>query len=242
MRVAVPAMRTTRTFLCVSFLSAFLWNGVAIAQEPQQAWPDTALAGVRRLLSEKRFGDARVEAGRVIQALLRDDHIAADDERAALTEAVVFRAIAESRTMQNDRAAWEWYVAANLSPDYAAKLHAELDEAGAFPTLKQLWSPVADVARLLPSDPTAVPPKIVSRAGLVYPMRARRLHIEARIVVESLIDRSGKVTRPRVVTQDLDPSLIVAALDALSKWVFEPGRAAGKPVPVIYNLTIDFKL
>jgi TonB family protein len=232
-------MKTTQAFLCVSL---FFWSGVAIAQEPQQAWPGTALAGVRELLSEKRFADARDAAERVIQALLQDDHIAANDERAALTEAVAFRAVAESRTMRNDLAEWDWYVAANLSPDYAAKLHADLDEAGAFPKLEHLWDRPPDARLPLPKDVSAMPPKIVKRAELVYPMRARRLHIESAVVVESLIDRSGQIRMPRIVTPDLDPSLVVAALDALSKWVFEPGRLAGKPVTVIYHLTINFKL
>jgi TonB family protein len=32
------------------------------------------------------------------------------------------------------------------------------------------------------------------------------------------------------------------ALDAVKRWKFRPGTLNGQPVPVIYNLTVNFRL
>jgi outer membrane biosynthesis protein TonB len=36
--------------------------------------------------------------------------------------------------------------------------------------------------------------------------------------------------------------LDVAALDAIRQWKFKPGTLNGNPVPVYYNLTVNFRL
>ena len=36
------------------------------------------------------------------------------------------------------------------------------------------------------------------------------------------------------------PELDAAAMDAVKQWTFEPGRLNGNPVPVIFNLTVNF--
>ena len=40
----------------------------------------------------------------------------------------------------------------------------------------------------------------------------------------------------------LSHGLDQAAVDAIRQWTFEPATIDGKPVPVIFNLTIRFKL
>ena len=224
---------------CLILLSALVWSTAATGQESLQPWLDIALKGTRELLSQKRFADARTSADGLIQVLLLDDRVSTDDERAALTQAVVLRAIAESRTVRNDLAVWDWYVAANLSPAETAKLQKDLEGAAVFPKVEHLWDERPDVRLIRPSDQG---PKFVTRPGPSYPLRARRLYAESKVVVESLIETNGRVTRPRVLTPDVDPSLIFAALDAMSKWTFEPARIDGTPAAIIYNLTVNFEL
>jgi periplasmic protein TonB len=36
--------------------------------------------------------------------------------------------------------------------------------------------------------------------------------------------------------------LDLQALEAVRKWKFKPGTLNGQPVPVIYNLTVNFRL
>jgi protein TonB len=59
------------------------------------------------------------------------------------------------------------------------------------------------------------------------------------VVLEALIDVKGEVAATRIVpgVSGLDQ----AALDAVRQWVYEPTFVAGKRVPVIVMLTINFR-
>ena len=59
------------------------------------------------------------------------------------------------------------------------------------------------------------------------------------------LDVGGKVvlvSREVAVDGSLAPDLDTAAMDAVKQWTFEPATQGGKPVPVIFNLTINFTL
>jgi TonB family protein len=74
-----------------------------------------------------------------------------------------------------------------------------------------------------------------------YPEFARLAAIEGKVTVESSIDSEGCVTEVRVLKglhRDLDRS----ALEAVRNWVFEPAKAAGKPVKVSYVLSVNFEI
>ncbi|PYQ26205.1 MAG: hypothetical protein DMF56_25500 [Acidobacteria bacterium] len=61
------------------------------------------------------------------------------------------------------------------------------------------------------------------------------------VILEAVIDRNGNVTEARVL-KGLPFGLEQSALDAIKKWRFKPGTLNGQPVPVYYNLTINFQL
>ena len=61
------------------------------------------------------------------------------------------------------------------------------------------------------------------------------------MIIEAIIDRNGNVTDARVL-KPLPMGLDQQALDAVKKWKFKPGTLNGQPVPVIYNLTVTFRL
>jgi len=55
--------------------------------------------------------------------------------------------------------------------------------------------------------------------------------------------RPGEEPRLDLVQQGADPRLDKAALDAVRKWTYKPARdAKGKPVAVIFTVTIRFAL
>jgi len=85
------------------------------------------------------------------------------------------------------------------------------------------------------------PPVAVSRVQPVYTEVARKAHIEGTVIIETIIDRNGNVTDARVL-RGLPLGLDQAALDAMKRWKFQPGRFNGQPVPVIFTLTVTFKL
>ena len=60
-----------------------------------------------------------------------------------------------------------------------------------------------------------------------------------RVTVLFVVDESGRVQNPVVQTSD-DPSLEQAALDAIRKWRFQPGKRGGESVPFRMRLPIVF--
>jgi len=82
------------------------------------------------------------------------------------------------------------------------------------------------------------PPRLVSSALPIYPAGARDAGIEGDVVVDTTIDKTGKVTGMKVVSGNA--MLRQAALDALRQWKYEPSKLNGEPVPVQMTVTIRF--
>lgn len=61
------------------------------------------------------------------------------------------------------------------------------------------------------------------------------------VILEAVITKHGCVRSVRPLRQSPFPDVNGAAIFAMSQWKFSPGRLNGKPVDVIYNLTINFK-
>ncbi|MCX7882257.1 MAG: energy transducer TonB [Brevinematales bacterium] len=74
-----------------------------------------------------------------------------------------------------------------------------------------------------------------------YPEEARRLGIEGAVVVKLYINERGEVEDIEIVKSP-DKLLSQAALKSLQKARFSPARASGKPVPVILEFTLRFRL
>jgi len=103
-----------------------------------------------------------------------------------------------------------------------------------------------DVDPNVPGEPVKVghdvtAPKKIKSVEPVYPESARADRESGIIIFEANINRNGCVTAIRIL-KPLSPRLNNSALLALSQWRFTPGLLDGKPVDVVYNLTINFKL
>ena len=85
------------------------------------------------------------------------------------------------------------------------------------------------------------PPIATRRVDPVYTDVARKAHIEGLVIVETIIDRDGNVTDVRIL-KGLPMGLDQSAIDAVKRWKFTPGSLNGQPVPVIFTLTVNFKL
>jgi protein TonB len=88
----------------------------------------------------------------------------------------------------------------------------------------------------------AHPPVAVSRVQPVYPPAARARLIEGQILLEVVVDRQGAVEDDVRITKSI-PLLEAAAVAAVRRWRFTPGRdAAGRPVRVLLEVPIRFQL
>jgi periplasmic protein TonB len=75
----------------------------------------------------------------------------------------------------------------------------------------------------------------------IYTEAARRARIQGFVVIEAVVDRNGNVTEARVL-KPLPLGLDQAALEAVKRLRFKPATLNGQPVPVYYNLTVNFQL
>ena len=102
---------------------------------------------------------------------------------------------------------------------------------------------VYEVAEVMPEFPggTQALFKFISE-NLEYPQHAIDGQIEGRVVVQFVVDKTGKVGNIQVV-RSIDKLLDQAAIDvvrALPAW--KPGMQNGQPVNVRYTLPGSFKL
>lgn len=74
-----------------------------------------------------------------------------------------------------------------------------------------------------------------------YPRFARQARIEGTVVMSCVIDRQGRI-RSAEIEKSVHPILDEAALAAVRQWRFRPGTLNGRPVDVIFHLTVNFSL
>ena len=84
-------------------------------------------------------------------------------------------------------------------------------------------------------------PLVVKRVEPEYPEAYRQFRITGIIILELALSETGAVDRVAVV-KSLGPALDAAGIAAVRKWTFTPATRDGKPVPSLFNLTINFKL
>ena len=84
------------------------------------------------------------------------------------------------------------------------------------------------------------PPKLIKEVAPIYPKVARQARVEGTIVLGVKTDISGRVTEVKVLRSI--PLLDQAAVDAVRQWIYEPFILKEEPSPVVFSLTITFKL
>jgi protein TonB len=76
---------------------------------------------------------------------------------------------------------------------------------------------------------------------IVYPEIAKRAGVEGKVYVLAFVDESGTVTKVQLI-KGIGAGCDEAALDAVLKTKFKPGKQRGKPVKVQVSVPIIFKL
>jgi protein TonB len=83
-------------------------------------------------------------------------------------------------------------------------------------------------------------PRLIRSVKPRYPQEAFVKKIQGVVVLEILIDASGRVVDARVL-QSI-PLLDAAAIAAVKQWVFQPAARRGRPVPTLANAPITFRI
>ncbi|HVR44418.1 MAG TPA: energy transducer TonB [Thermoanaerobaculia bacterium] len=88
---------------------------------------------------------------------------------------------------------------------------------------------------------SVTPPRVLVRVDPIYPAEAKLARVSGLVILEAIINEAGAVENVRVL-KGLPFGLDQAALEAVRQWTFSPGTADGKPVSVVFNLTVNFRL
>lgn len=106
------------------------------------------------------------------------------------------------------------------------------------------WSASADTSKVY-STVDEMPQIIGGLEALYksikYPEKARASNIEGQVFVQFVLDRQGKVTNPTII-RDIGGGCGDAAIAALKKVKFTPGKLGGEIVKVQYTLPVKFQI
>lgn len=84
------------------------------------------------------------------------------------------------------------------------------------------------------------PPKVLERVEPKYPAEARAANIGGMVVLETRINEDGSLGEIRVL-RPLGYGLDEAAIEAVKQWKFQPAREGGRPLSVVYTVTLNFR-
>jgi protein TonB len=84
------------------------------------------------------------------------------------------------------------------------------------------------------------PPRLVRRVDPIYPDVAKQARIQGDVRIDAIIDTQGRVVEMKVLSGH--PLLATSALNAVGKWVYEPTYLNEQPIPVVLEVTVEFRL
>lgn len=86
-------------------------------------------------------------------------------------------------------------------------------------------------------------PEPLSGPALQYPELLRQAQIQGRVMVEAIIDTTGRAEPGSIkIVQSPHPGFDQPAKSYMRQALFRPARVHGRPVRVLVRLPIDFKL
>jgi protein TonB len=107
-----------------------------------------------------------------------------------------------------------------------------------------------------PSTPTVAPavpdvplpvggdvkaPVVIRRVQPIYPKLALTARMNGTVIVECIIDKTGRVREAHVV-RSTSTLFDQTAVEAVQQWQFAPGSLHGQAVDTIFDLTVTFRV
>jgi TonB family protein len=134
---------------------------------------------------------------------------------------------------------------AGLVPDYWRSVIERLDQAGVLPPEPaNVTYPGGCGSAPSVDDPcrigkTVKPPKPISTNDPPFSDIGRIAHLRGTTILATVVDETGHTKKTRVVTP-LGCGFDDRAVDAVSRWLFNPATRDGKPVPVQITVEVNF--
>ena len=89
-------------------------------------------------------------------------------------------------------------------------------------------------------DASQMSARLVSKTAPVYPPLAKQARIQGIVKLQALIGKDGSVQNLTVISGH--PLLVLASLDAVRNWVYQPTKLNGDPVEVLTEIDVNFTL
>jgi len=89
--------------------------------------------------------------------------------------------------------------------------------------------------------PVNTPPRVLRKVEPEYSEEARKKKIEGTVVLQVVVSTNGRATDVKVM-KPLDAGLDRNAIDAVQKYLFQPGTRNGEPVAVYATVEVPFRL
>lgn len=156
--------------------------------------------------------------------------------------ALMHKALAEAGLGRHDDALWDWHTVLTLYPKFQNQRLEGYGAAGQFLMDNKVLRITSQSKPPVDRTPTNIkPPRLKKRVMPRYPRGAEYFGSGGMLVAEVIITPEGRVTSPMLVKSLPAPTLSYVALKAVRQWKFEPGELDGKKVPVVFQLTMNFK-
>jgi protein TonB len=84
-------------------------------------------------------------------------------------------------------------------------------------------------------------PVVIRRVAPLYPKLAINARMNGTVIVECIIDKTGRVREAHVL-RSTSTMFDQSALDAVQQWLFAPGSLHGNAVDTIFDLTVTFRV
>ncbi|MEO1087256.1 MAG: energy transducer TonB [Acidobacteriota bacterium] len=224
-------------------LAAFAAPPADAAGDAVAQW-QARLEKIQQELDAEDWRSARRQSTNVLDSLSRRVLSAGEVENRLFAEAALLRALAYAGSGDLEKAEWDWHTAASFDDAVAERDLARFGEAGR--TLDGARRGYREASKEMPNFAGAgetagiTPPR---RKPSALPSPSGRSNLIAGgggpVKIEAVINAEGRVVAPRLVEYSR-PSRGFDALDLIKKWRFTPATLDGKPVPVIYRLTVNF--
>jgi len=85
------------------------------------------------------------------------------------------------------------------------------------------------------------PPKLIKKVDPVYPEEARKEAISGVVLLSVRSNEQGNIVGVKIVKSPHE-LLSKASVEAVKQWKYEPMLIKGKPMPIIFTVTMTFKL
>jgi len=93
------------------------------------------------------------------------------------------------------------------------------------------------------SPPGEAGPEVLTGPRPVYPELLRQAGVQGQVVLQALVDTTGRVLAASIsVISATDAGFVAPARQALLATLFRPARVAGRAVPVLVRVPFDFTI